>query len=120
MMELLKNGKAELMDRQEAILILTTLRRVFKQCKGKISIPQDYRHFKDWAYWTYGVLIYGTNCFCGNDPQMIEVRILPREVFDAIKYGGLTAEELKVEFPEFCNKFEWMIPMAGVGGEIDI
>lgn len=120
MMELLDNGRGELMDRQEAILILTTLRRVFEQYNGSLNSLQDYKQFKHWAYWTYGVRIRGTNSFYGNDPQMIEVSIIPRKVFDAIKYGGLTVKELKVEFPELRKKLEWMIPRQWTVADIDI
>lgn len=91
---------------EKAILILTIIKPIFEQVhRTKIDNLEDYKRFKYWAYWTYGLVIYGTNNFCGNDPQLVEVTIMPRMIFNAIKYGGLTDEELKKQFPKMKECF---------------
>jgi hypothetical protein len=39
-----------------------------------------------------------------------EVRIIPRGVFNAIRFGGLSEEEIKETFPGLADRLSWLLP----------
>lgn len=99
-------------DYEQASLIVVTLRQIFEQSHAtKIDTLKDYKRFSYWAYWTYGITIQ-THRHDNSGYAMARVKVLPREVFDDIRYGGLTDKQIKTQYCEFPDHLEWILPQA--------